>query len=329
MKILIYSAKDFEIPFLEKANQEKHHVTYSDKRLTLKTAHIAIGFEVVSIFSADDASSLVLERLKDFGVRYITIRATGYDNVNIMKAKILGLRVANASGYAPYAIAEHAIGLLLAIKRKLIASNEMVNAHNFSLSALVGSDLNQKTVGIIGTGKIGKVIVSILHGFGCKILCNDVQEDQNLITTYDAQYVSLHDIYKNSDIIFLCVPLTTQTHYIIDKHAIAQMHPHVILINIARGALVHTQDILTALEAKKIYAYGTDVYEKEEGVFFYNHSNNALKDDVLQKLIDLPNVLLTPHQAFATQEALSNIAETTFHTINCWDRKEHTENELT
>ncbi len=329
MKILIYSAKDFEIPFLEKANGEKYHVKYVPERLTTKTAHLALGFDVVSIFSADDASSPVLERLKDFGVRHLALRSTGYDNVNLAKAKRLGVKVANAAGYSPHSIAEHAVGLLLTLNRKLSQSNQQVRQYNFSLSNLVGFDLNKKTVGIIGTGRIGKVIAKIMHGFGCTLLANDIFEDANLKTKYNANYATLERIYIESDVIFLCTPLTTETHYMIDVPAIKLMKKNVLLINIARGAVVNTKEVIKALELKSIGGYATDVYEHESGVFFYDCSQDIPKDEMLQKLIELPNVVITPHQAFATQEALTKIAETTFYNINCWEQQKESKNELT
>ncbi|MBQ0734791.1 2-hydroxyacid dehydrogenase [Aquimarina celericrescens] len=329
MKVLIYSAKDFEIPFLEKANNEVHRIKYIPERLTSKTARLALGFDVVSIFSADDASSSVLERLKDFGVNYIALRSTGYDNINLPKAKKLGFKVANSAGYSPHAIAEHAVGLLLALNRKLVQSSIQVKEYNFSLSNLVGFDINKKTTGIIGTGRIGRVVAKIMHGFGCNILANDINEDNNVRTEYNAIYTNLENIYEQSDIIFLCTPLTTQTHHMININAIQKMKKNAILINIARGAIVKTEDLIKALELKRIAGYGTDVYEHEEGIFFYNHSKNKPEDKWLQKLIDLPNVFLTPHQAFATQEALTNIAETTFYNINCWEQEKESKNELT
>ncbi len=329
MKVLIYSAKDFEIPFLEKANNEVHRIKYIPERLTSKTARLALGFDVVSIFSADDGSSSVLERLKDFGVNYIALRSTGYDNINLPKAKKLGFKVANSAGYSPHAIAEHAVGLLLALNRKLVQSSIQVKEYNFSLSNLVGFDINKKTTGIIGTGRIGRVVAKIMHGFGCNILANDINEDNNVRTEYNAIYTNLENIYEQSDIIFLCTPLTTQTHHMINTNAIQKMKKNAILINIARGAVVKTEDMIKALELKRIAGYGTDVYEHEGGIFFYNHSKNKPEDKRLQKLIDLPNVFLTPHQAFATQEALTNIAETTFYNINCWEQEKESKNELT
>jgi D-lactate dehydrogenase len=329
MKILIYSAKDFEIPFLEKANNEKYQIKYVPERLTPKTAGLALGFDTISIFSADNGSSMVLERLKDFGVKYIALRSTGYDNVNINTAKKLGIKVANAAGFSPHTIAEHAVALLLALNRKLISSNHQVNAYNFSLSNLVGFDINKKTVGIIGTGRIGKAIAKIMHGFNCEIIGHDIYEDKKLEEKYQVLYTDLENLCRQSDIIFLCRPLNTQTHHLIDIDRIQHMKMEAILINIARGALVHTQNLLQALASKRIAGYGADVYEHENGIFFYDHSENKPEDKILQQLIDLSNVILTPHQAFATKEALTTIAETTFYNINCWQQNESGKNELT
>lgn len=329
MKILIYSAKDFEIPFLEKANNDIHQLKYIPERLTTETARLALGFDVISIFSADDGSSVVLEKLKDFGIKYIALRSTGYDNVNLKVAKKLGVQVASAAGYSPQAIAEHAVALLLALNRKLILADQQVRDYNFSLSNLVGFDLYEKKVGIIGTGRIGKVIAKIMHGFNCKIIANDIYEDKKLIEEYNTKYTHLKNLCQQSDIIFLSIPLNSETHHLIDSDLLQDMKKDVIIINIARGGVVNTKDIIQALELKRIAAYGTDVYDNESGIFFYDRSTNKPKDPQLQKLIELPNVLLTPHQAFATEEALTNIAETTFYNINCWQKKIPSKNELT
>lgn len=329
MKILIYSAKDFEIPFLERANNDTHHVKYIPERLTAKTAVLAMGFDAISIFSADIASSQVLERLKGFGINYIALRSTGYDNINLTTAKKLGIKVANAAGYSPNAIAEHAISLLLALNRNLIRANQQVHAYNFSLSNLVGFDLYKKTVGIVGAGRIGKTIAKIMLGFGCEILANDPYKDEEAEKNYPIAYTDLEYLCKASDVIFLCTPLNSKTHHLIDAHYLQYMKKEIILINIARGAVVNTKDVIQALESNKILGYGADVYEEESGIFFYDHSKSKPKDELLKRLIELPNVLLTPHQAFATKEALMTIAETTFYNVNCWEQNVPGKNELT
>ncbi|TPN87462.1 2-hydroxyacid dehydrogenase [Aquimarina algicola] len=329
MKVLIYSAKDFEIPFLEKANNDSHQLKYISERLTAETAHLALGFDVVSIFSADDGSSKVLERLKSFGIRHIALRSTGYDNVNLSMAKKLGIKVAYAPGYSPKSIAEHAVALLLAMNRKLVLADRQVSKYNFSLSNLVGFDIHNKTIGVLGTGNIGKAIVQIMHGFGCTIVANDLVEDSTLQQEYNVTYLNIEELCAQSDIIFLNVPLTTKTHHFIDKEVIKMMKNNIILINIARGGVVNTEDILSALDFGHIAGYASDVYEHESGVFFYDLSDNKPNDIVLKRLIDHPNVLLTPHQAFATKEALTSIAETTFYNINCWQEDKLCKHDLT
>lgn len=329
MKTLVYSAKDFEIPYLEKANHEGiHSLHFTEDRLTTHSAMKAIGYNAISIFSADDASSNVLEKLKDFGVQYITLRSAGYDNVNLYKAKKLNLKVANAPEYSPNAIAEHAIALLLAINRKIIIANKQVQNYNFTLSNLIGVDLTKKTIGVIGTGRIGSVICKILNGFGSTILATDISENNNLITECGVIYKPLREVCIKSDIIILSIPLTKETHHLIDRDILSLVKPSAIIINIARGAIVSTEDILNNLDSNLLGGYATDVYEKESGVFFYDRSSDRPKDQLLDTLLKHPKVLLTPHQAFATQEALANIATTTVENLTVWQQGLQPKSEL-
>ncbi len=328
MKLLVYSAKDFEIPFLKAANQRKYMVTYIKEALDTDTALKAVGFDAISIFSGDDASSIVLEKLWDLGVRYISLRSTGHNNIHLKVAHDLGFKLANAPEYSPHAIAELAVGLLLALNRKLIVANAKVHKGNFLQEGLLGFDLNGKTVGIVGTGNIGSVMAKIMLGFGCTLLGNDTVPNFDLVQKYGISYVSLEELCTRSDIISLHVPLTQETHHMIDETFFKHMKKNAILINTARGAVVHTKTLLDALHSDQIGAYGTDVYEKERGNFFQNHGKDGLKDMQLKKLLSYPNVLLTPHQGFITQEALSNIAETTFYNLNCWEDGKASKNEL-
>ncbi|ARV15819.1 2-hydroxyacid dehydrogenase [Polaribacter sp. SA4-12] len=329
MKTLIYSAKDFEIPYLEKANCKKHKFTFLEESLSSESAMKAIGYKAISISSADEASPIVIEKLKDFGVEYITLRSVGHDNVNLNSANTIEIRVANVPAYSPYAIAEHAVGLLLTLNRKLIESNKRVKSFNFDLNHLIGFDINEKTVGIIGTGKIGAIITKIMHGFGCELLGCDVVKNEELTKKYGMQYQSLEALCKNSDIISLHVPLNSETHHLIDKNLIDKMKPGVVIINTARGAVLNTKDVIKGLERGIIGALGIDVYEKERGLFFTNHSNDIITDEMIIKLNAMPNVLITGHQAFLTDEALTNIAETTIYNLDCWSKNGVTENELT
>lgn len=329
MKVLIYSAKEFEKPYLVHANKRKHKLTFIDEPLSSETAMKAVGFDAISIFSADDASNLVIEKLKDFKIKYISLRSVGYDNVNLKTASHFNIKVANVPSYSPNAIAEHAAGLLLALNRKLITSNQRIKQFNFDLNNLIGVDINNKTVGIIGTGKIGSVMTKIMHGFGCKLIGHDIEENIELVEKYNLQYMPLKDLCKEADIISLHVPLNTNTHHLIDNELIEQMKEGVIIINTARGAVLNTQHVINGLEHGIIGALGMDVYENEKGLFFKDHSHNFPKDDIMVKLNAIPNVLITGHQAFLTDEALTNIAETTIYNLDCWNDQRETENELT
>ncbi|MCM4153400.1 2-hydroxyacid dehydrogenase [Arenibacter sp. N53] len=328
MKLLVYSAKDFEIPFLSSANKNLHTVTYTKDALDKETAIQAVGHKAVSIFSGDDASSLVLEKLWDLGVRYITLRSAGHNNVQLKVAKKYGFKVANVPDYSPHSIAEHAVALLQTLNRKIILADRQVHAYNFLQSNLMGFNLNGKTVGIIGTGRIGSIMAKIMTGFGCKILANDLKPDYNLVQLYDLKYTSLDNLIQKSDIISLHIPLTQENLYMINKQKLALMKPGTLLINTARGALVETKELIDALENKKLGGYCTDVYEKEKGTFFMDNSITGIKDEQLKKLLSLPNVLLTPHQGFITKEALTNIAEVTFGNLNCWEEGRPCKNEL-
>lgn len=328
MKVLIYSAKDYEIPFLEDANSGRHQVTYLKEALDVDTAFKSVGHEAVSIFSGDDASSIVLEILRDLGVKYITLRSTGYNNVQLKTAKRYKLRVANVPNYSPNAVAEHAVALLLALNRKIIIADKRVHALNFLQDGLMGFDLFGKTVGIVGTGKIGSAFCKIMHGFGCNILAHDLVENLRLKESYGVNYTDLSSLCANSDIISLHVPLTKKTYDMINETNLALMKPNAILINTARGAVVHTNALITALENHKITGYGADVYEREKGIFFRDNSKKGIKDKRLKRLLSLPNVLLTPHQAFMTTEAIANIAKTTFENIDAWAAGMPCENQL-
>lgn len=329
MKVLVYSAKAFEIPYLEKANKNQHQLTFTNEALSSGTAMKAVGYDAISIFSADEACFMTIEKLNSFGVKYISLRSVGYDNVNLRAASRAAIKVANVPAYSPYAIAEHAVSLLLVLNRKLIDSNQRVKHYNFNLDGLVGIDLNKKTVGIIGTGKIGSVMAKIMHGFGCELLGFDISEDKKLVKNYNLKYATLNDLCEKADIITLHVPLTTETHQMIDEDLMSQMKKSVIIINTARGSVINTEHAIDALKSGRIGALGIDVYENEKGVFFKDHSNDIPDDLLLMQLNAFPNVLITGHHAFLTDEALTNIAETTIYNLNCWDSGKETENELT
>jgi D-lactate dehydrogenase len=328
MKTLIYSFRAFEQPYFEKAGRNNQQLVFSKKALSLDTASLSTGFEAVCLFANDDASAPVLELLHRGGVRFIALRSAGYNHVDLVRAKQLGIRVARVPAYSPFSVAEHAVALMLALNRKLIRSHNRIMDHNFSLDGLTGFDMNGKTAGIIGTGKIGSVMARILHGFGCRILAVDKVENEEIKQRYEVAYTDLESLCKASDIITLHLPLNEQTHYLINGPVIAQMKSGVMLINTARGGLVDTDEVIRALKNGRIGYFGMDVYEREHGLFFEDHSEAILEDDTIARLMTFQHVLITGHQGFLTTTALSNIAETTMYNLDCFEKGRISENEL-
>lgn len=327
MEVLIYSARKFERENLERA-LSAHTLHMTDTRLAVETAALAQGKEAVSIFVNDDASAPVLQKLKEAGVKYIALRSAGFNHVDLNEASRLGLKVARVPEYSPAAIAEHTIALMLAMNRKIVRAHSRIRDLNFSLEGLTGFDMSGKTAGIIGTGKIGQVVARILHGFNCKILAFDPVENKDLKARYDVRYTNPETLFQESDIITLHLPLTSESRYIISKASIDTMKHGVMLINTSRGGLVNTRDVINGLKTGKIGFFGIDVYEEEEGLFFVDHSDDILQDDIIARLMTFQNVLITSHQAFLTQEALAGIAETTRYNLDCWQRGTPSENEL-
>lgn len=328
METVIYSTHKFEKDFLEEANSGKHSLKFLDVPLNKITADLANGAKAVSIFVNDDAGSEVLDKLKKAGVKFLVLRSAGYNNVDTGVAKQSGFKVARVPAYSPYAVAEHAVSLMLALNRKLVKANNRVHDLNFSLDGLTGFDMNGKTIGIIGTGQIGAVAVKILNGFGCKILVVDLQENKELIEKYNVQYTDQDTLYAQSDIISLHIPLTPQTRYIIKKDSIDKMKKGVMIINTSRGALINTKDIIQGLKKGQIGYLGLDVYEEESGLFFEDHSEDILQDDMISRLLTFKNVLITSHQAFLTDTALQNIATTTIYNLDCFEKNSDCKNEI-
>ncbi|MBA9077522.1 2-hydroxyacid dehydrogenase [Rufibacter quisquiliarum] len=326
MHVNVFSAHAFEQEFLLQANQGRHQLQFIPETLSLKNAAKAMGSKAVALFTSDDASLHVLEKLHVLGVHYVALRSAGFDHVNLPKATELKMRVASVPAYSPYAIAEHAVALLLALNRKLVLAHTQIEQNNFSLDNLIGFDLHGKTVGIIGMGKIGGIVARIMHGFGCRVLVYDVVP----VTAAAApvEQVSMERLLHESDIISLHAPLNEATHYLINRATIAQMKDGVYLINTSRGGLINTEDLVEALKSGKVGAAGLDVYEKEKPLFFKDLSGQPLHDDLFETLRALPNVLITGHQGFLTQTALRNIADTTLYNLNQWDQGEASVNEL-
>ena len=313
MKIAVYDSHRFEkAPFEEGNKRYGFELVFLEPRLTPETAVLAQGFPVVCCFTNDRLSAETLKVLKEKGVRLVALRSAGFNHVDLKEAARLSIKVVRVPAYSPHAVAEHAVCLILALNRKIHRAYSCVRELNFSLDGLVGFDLNGKTVGLIGTGRIGQVFARIMTGFGCQVLAHDVKPDAELSGTY----TSLDEIYRKSDIISLHVPLTPETRHLIDEKALARMKRGVMIINTGRGALIETHALVSALKSGHVGSAGLDVYEEEENFFFQDLSGQVLQDDTLARLLTFPNVLITSHQAFLTEEALRNIAETTLANIH-------------
>jgi len=328
MKLAIYSTKPYEIKYLENANMGKHQLLFIEEALSAETLHKANGCDAISIFTNDDGSAQVLESIKKINIRSIAVRAAGYDNVDLKKAAELSFKVANVPDYSPYSIAEHTATLILALNRKIVQADRKVKDSNFLLDDLIGFDLNGRTVGIIGVGKIGGILAKIMNGFGCKVLGFDIKENKDYTEKYNLQYVSLDEMYQKADIISLHAPLNEHTKYLINKDTLRKMKNGVMIVNTGRGGLINTVDAIEALKSGKIGYLGLDVYEKEKGLFFYNHSSDIMKDDVFARLLTFKNVIITGHQAFLTDNALKNIADTTINNIDSWQSGNRSKNDI-
>lgn len=328
MKILIYSAFEFEKPFIEKAKHGKLELVYTSKNLNEDTVALAEGFEAISLFTSDIANGVILEKLYHYGIKYIALRTVGHDHIDIKKARSLGLKVANVPEYSPFAVAEQAVALLMALNRKIILGQKLMDMGDYRLDNLVGFDLHGKTVGIIGTGKIGQAFAKIMHGFGCTLLGNDPVKNETLIQQTNIQYCSIEELCQNADVISIHCPTSASSKYMFNKSLFSQMKKGVVFINTSRGMIVNTEDLIEALNKGIIAGAGLDVYEKERPVFFKNHISKKINDPVYTILRALPNVLITGHQGFLTNEALQGIANTTISNLNAWAYNNICENEL-
>lgn len=328
MEITIYSTAGYEKSYLEQANSHQLKLHLLEESLTEETAPLARGSEAIVIFTNDNASAGVLEALKEAGVKYLATRSMGVDQIDTDKAKELGIKIAHVPHYSPYAVAEHSVALMLALNRRLIQANKKAQNHDFRLDGLTGFDMNGKTVGILGAGEIGAVSAKILHGLGCNLLIYDLKENQELIENYSARYVDIDELCQQSDIITIHAPLTKDTHHLIDRSRISQMKKGVMLINVSRGAILKSEDLIEGIKEGQIGYLGLDVYENEKGLFFKDHSKEILQDDVFARLLSFKNVIITTHQAFLTHEALESIAGITFKNLNAWANGQQAENEI-
>lgn len=320
MRVAVYSTKAYDRRFLDAANADgRHELVYLEPRLLPETAGAAAGTAAVCAFVNDVLRDDVLAALARHGVRLVALRCSGFNNVDLGAASRLGITVARVPEYSPHAIAEFAVALILALNRKIHRAHARVREGNFELDGLLGFDLVGRTVGIVGTGKIGAILARIMAGFGCTILAHDPKPDPACEAS-GVRYVSLPELLGASDIISLNCPLTPVTHHLIDAGAIDRMRDGVMVINTSRGGVLDTQAVIEALKTGRIGTLGLDVYEEEADLFFRNLSDSVIQDDVFARLLTFPNVLVTGHQGFFTQEALASIAATTIANITTFER---------
>jgi len=322
MKVAFFDTKQYDsesfLPYSDKIDFK-----FFDTKLTLDTAELASGCDAVCIFVNDTADSKVIDKLHSLGVKYIALRCAGFNNVDV-RAAFGKIHVCHVPAYSPYAVAEHAMAMLLTSIRRIHKAFIRTRDFNFSLSGLTGFDLHGKTVGVVGTGKIGRVFIDICRGFGMKVIAYDKfpLEDSGI------EYTDLDTLLSTADIISLHCPLTPETHHLIDKNSIAKMKKGVCIINTSRGALIDAEELLEGIKSRKVGAACLDVYEEESDIFFEDNSGHIMDDDVLARLISMPNVIVTSHQGFLTREALLNIAETTVRNLRQLEADGCSDNEL-
>lgn len=321
MKIAVFSTKDYDREFLSATNLEHgHELVFFEAKLSSETVSLADGFPAICAFVNDSLDAEVLQALDQQGTRLVALRSAGFNNVDLHCADRLGLTVVRVPAYSPYAVAEHALALILGLNRKTHRAFNRVREGNFSLSGLLGFDLRGKTVGVIGTGEIGGTFARIMNALGCQVFAHDPHPDPEIGRF--ARYVELDELYRESDIISLHCPLVPQTRHLIDSKAISQMKTGVMLINTSRGKVVDTQAVIDGLKSRKISHLGLDVYEEESNLFFDDLSQEIIDDDVFMRLLTFPNVLITGHQGFFTREALTAIAQTTLSNVTAYERGE-------
>ena len=337
MHVFVYSTRSYDEEFLTAANQAatnqaatnqgRHTLAFSPAHLDSQTAVLAYGIPAICCFVDDDLSAPVLKQLSGGGTRLVALRCTGFNNVDLAAAQKLGMTVMRVAQYSPYSVAEFAVGLMQTLNRRIHRAYNRTREHNFRLDGLLGQDIHGKTVGIVGTGKIGAALAGIMHGFGCKLLGYDLAQNPNCLAL-GMHYVSPDVLLAESDIVSLHVPLTPQTHHMINATVLQEMKPGAMLINTSRGGLIDTEALIEALKSGHIGAVGLDVYEEEDGLFFQDLSDRILTDDTFARLMTFPNVLVTGHQAFFTREAMTTITATTIQNISDFEAGQDNENIL-
>lgn len=315
VRVTLFDTKARDVESFDAANRGRFLLHYVRAALSLDTARAAEGSRAACIFVNDACDAAVVERLAELGVDLIALRCAGFNNVDMQACDRCGIQVVRVPAYSPYAVAEFTIALMMVLNRRIHHAYARNRTGNFVLDGLIGFDMHGKTVGVVGTGKIGQCVVDILLGFGCRVLAFDKFPHPQLQSRPGVQYVDLPRLFAESDVITLHVPLFPDTHYLINREAIAQMKPGVMLVNTSRGGLIDSRALIEGLKSAKIGSAALDVYEEEAGIFFHDMSDKVMTDDVLARLMTFNNVIVTSHQAFLTREALANIAETTLANI--------------
>jgi D-lactate dehydrogenase len=324
----VFSTKAYDRTFLEEANAKHgHELVFFEAPLVPTTTALAAGFPGVCVFVNDRVDASVLRAVNALGTRLVALRCAGFNNVDLLAARDLGMTVTRVPAYSPHAVAEHTVGLILALDRKIHRAHARVREGNFSLEGLLGTELHGKTAGVVGTGKIGTIVVRILAGFGCRVLAHDPLPNAEC-ARHDCRYVPLDELFGAADILTLHCPLTPDSYHLVDGNTIARMKDGVMLINTSRGALVNTPVVVEAVKDGKIGHLGLDVYEEEQHLFFRDLSDRVIRDDVFARLLTFPNVIITAHQAFFTGTAMTNIASTTLENISAYERGEPVPNEV-
>ena len=328
VKVAFFDTKSYDETSFNKTNADYgFDIHYYQEHLNLKTVPLAKGADVVCIFVNAECNAAVIDELEKYGVKLIALRCAGFNNVDLKAAKGR-IKVVRVPAYSPYAVAEYAVTLMLALNRKIFRAVNRTREGNFALKGLMGFDMHGKTAGIVGMGRIAKELIKILHGFGMRVMAYDLYPDQDFAKQYDVQLVSLDELYAQSDIISLHCPLTPETTFLINAQSIAKMKRGVMIINTGRGKLIHTEDLIEGLRTKQVGSAGLDVYEEEKNYFYEDRSDKIIDDDVLARLLMMPNVVLTSHQAFFTAEAMHNIALTTLDSIKEFSEGKELTNEV-
>lgn len=324
IRIAFFDAKDYDKNSFVKASEGlEFEISYFETRLTEATCRLAEGYDVVCVFVNDDINPKVIDALVEMNVKLIALRCAGYNNVDV-KYAYKKIHIVRVPAYSPYAVAEHAMALLLTSIRRIHKAYIRTKDFNFSLNGLTGFDLHGKTVGVIGTGKIGRIFIDICRGFGMKVIAYDKFPAEGA----GIDYVSLDELWEKSDIISFHCPLTDENYHMVDAASIAKMKKGVVLINTSRGALIDAEALVEGIKQRKVGAACLDVYEEESNVFFHDYSNHIVDDDTLARLISMPNVIVTSHQAFLTEEALTNIADTTLANVTEFFSQAYSKNEV-